>query len=144
MGLNMLLNLGVWEWTAIGAGAAFVLAMLIIIPVVRRNKVRSKKNLVETRNARFTYETGTTTQAGDAKVSFTREDVLIPMGTTLRAAAKGGDLKPGKYIILCTDDKTPKFNMRIGSYVHEYKHNQEVVIGEGMEVTAISKSVILR
>ncbi|MDR0850747.1 MAG: hypothetical protein LBN07_04705 [Christensenellaceae bacterium] len=137
--------MGIWEYLGIGIGVCAVLLVIIIILGSRSNKQKSKKNLVETKNARYTYETETTTSGGDAKISFTREDVMLHMGITYKVSAnEKGAIKPGKYILLCSEDNTPKFNVRIGDYVKEYKHNQEVVLAEGSEITSVSASIILR
>lgn len=137
--------MGWLEWTAVGAACALLLAIIIVVFAIRNNKNKAKKNLVETRDARYTYDNAkTTTESGDAKMTFAREDILVGQGQKLTVGTGKGQIKPGKYIVLATDDKTPEFNLRVGSYVKEYKHNQEVVLAEGIEFTAISASVILR
>lgn len=137
--------MGIWGYIGIGIGVCVVLFIIIVVLGSRGNKQKSKKNLVETKNARYTYETETTTQEGDAKISFTREDSMLHMGITYKVTAnEKGAIKPGKYILLCSENNTPKFNVRIGDYVKEYSHNQEVVLAEGSEITAVSASIILR
>ena len=41
-------------------------------------------------------------------------------------------------------DEDEKFNLRVGAYVKEYKHNQKIVLAEGQEITAVNCTVILR
>ena len=53
-------------------------------------------------------------------------------------------VKPGKYTMLATKDDEEKFNVRIGVYVKEYSHAQEIVLAEGEEITAVSTDIILR
>lgn len=133
----------IWQYVCIGLAVLVLLAIIVVSFAVKRNKKKAKENLVETKNARFTYETDTVDGAGDAKVSFTTGDFMLNAGVTY-AVGKGKDLKPGKYIILTTDDKTDKFNIRVGNYVREYAHNQEIVLADGQEVTSVSHNVILR
>ena len=99
--------------------------------------------MVETKDARYTYETDTIYSDGDAKVSYTKGDFLLQAGKTYKVGAKQ-DLKPGKYIILTSDQSTDKFNIRVDNYVREYSHNQEIVLSDDSEITSVSHSIILR
>ena len=131
----------------IGIAAAAVLVILVVVLVVANKKWNKKKKsgIVDTKNARYTFDTNTTTADGDAKMSFTREDIVLKQGETYRVAANDKTaIKPGKYTVLATENGLPKFNMRIGSYVREYKHGQDVILADNSEITAVSASVILR
>lgn len=128
----------------IGIPALVLVVIIAVLCIARKaNKKKAKENLVERKDARYTYETDTTTQDGDAKVSFTKGDFMLNAGVTYQVG-KGKDLKPGKYIILTTDESTDKFNIRVGNYVREYSHNQEIVLADNTEITAVSHAVILR
>jgi len=61
-----------------------------------------------------------------------------------KVVSKKGDLKPGKYTVLTSNEGEDKFNIRVGNYVREYAHNQSIILSEGQEVTAINCPVILR
>ena len=59
-------------------------------------------------------------------------------------AQKHGPVHPGKYTVLATKDGETEFNLRVGAYVKEYYHGQEIVLSDGEEITAVSTDVILR
>jgi len=131
----------------LGIAAAVVVVILIVVLIVANKKWNKKKKtgIVDTKNARYTFDTNTTDADGNTKVSYTREDIMLAMGETYRVASNDKTaIKPGKYTVLSTDGGAAKFNMRIGSYVREYKHNQEIILADNTEITAISASVILR
>ena len=131
-----------WGYAAIGVAVAVILLVVLIV-ASRKQKNRSSKNLVETKDARYTYETDTLYSDGEAKVSYTKGDFLLNVGTVYKVG-KNQDLKPGKYTILTTDQGTEKFNIRVGDYVREYTHNQEIVLADNSEITAVSHPIILR
>ena len=70
-------------------------------------------------------------------------DLILRQNQTY-TTKRGGDLKPGKYTILSARENEDAFNVRIGIYVKEYKHGQDVVIGESEEITPVSTDIILR
>lgn len=127
----------------IGVPALILIAILVVSIAVKKNKKKAKLNLAETKDARYTYDLKTTDGEGDAKVSFTKGDFVLNPGVTYYVG-KGKDLKPGKYIILTSDNTTDKFNIRVGNYVREYSHNQEIVLADNSEITSVSHTVILR
>jgi len=61
-----------------------------------------------------------------------------------QGATKGGALMPGKYTALSAHGGADTFNIRIGGFVREYKHGDELVIADGEEITAVSHTVVLR
>ncbi len=132
-----------WMYFAIAGGVLLIALIITLVVATRRQKKRSSENLVETKDARYTYETDTVNAEGDAKVSFVKGDYMLQAGVTYKVG-KNLDLKPGKYIILTTDESTDKFNIRVGSYVREYTHNQEIVLSDNSEITSVSHSIILR
>lgn len=132
-----------WVWFAIGGGALLFILIITLSVAFKRNKKRSEQNLVETKDTRYTYETDTIYSDGDAKVSYTKGDFLLQAGKTYKVGSKQ-DLKPGKYIILTSDQSTDKFNIRVDNYVREYSHNQEIVLSDDSEITSVSHSIILR
>ena len=126
-----------------GVVALGLIAIAVVKYALKKNKQKAKENLAETKNARYTFETNTVDESGNANVSFTTGDFMLNAGVTYYVG-KGKDLKPGKYIILTTDKNTDKFNIRVGAYVREYIHNQEIVLADNTEITSVSHSVILR
>ena len=136
--------MGPLEISLIVLGGLALIAILIISIAVKRNNKKAKPNVVETKNARFTFETDTTTESGDAKVSYTKGDIVLNAGTTYKVGTEKDMIKPGKYIILTSNNATEKFNIRVDGYVREYSHNEEIVMADNSEVAAVSHSVILR
>jgi hypothetical protein len=132
-----------WMYFAIAGGVLLLALIITLVVAFKRQKTRSEKNLVETKDARYTFETDTVDSTGEAKVSFVKGDYMLQAGVTYKVG-KNLDLKPGKYIILTSDESTDKFNIRVGDYVREYSHNQEIVLSDNSEITSVSHSIILR
>lgn len=136
--------MGPLEISLIVLGGLALIAILIISIAVKRNKKKAETNVVETKNARYTFETDTTTESGEAKVSYTKGDIVLNAGTTYKVGTGKDMIKPGKYIILTSNNSTEKFNIRVDGYVREYSHNQEIILADNSEVASVSHSVILR
>ncbi len=132
-----------WMYFAIAGGVLVIVLIITLVVAFKRQKTRSEKNLVETKDARYTFETDTVDAEGDAKVSFVKGDYLLQAGVTYKVG-KNLDLKPGKYLILTSDESTDKFNIRVDNYVREYAHNQQIVLSDNSEITSVSHSIILR
>ena len=132
-----------WMYFAIAGGVLVIILIITLVVAFKRQKTRSEKNLVETKDARYTFETDTVDAEGDAKVSFVKGDYLLQAGVTYKVG-KNLDLKPGKYLILTSDESTDKFNIRVDNYVREYAHNQQIVLSDNSEITSVSHSIILR
>ncbi len=92
---------------------------------------------------RYTQTQNIVGEDGQMNVSFSSEDILLMQNQT-ETVGKKSKIKPGKYTLLSTEDKVDAFNMKLGTYVKEYKHGQRVVLAEGDEITAVSCNVILR
>ncbi len=131
-------------YIGIGVGVLVLLAIIVVSVAVKKNKKKAKENLVETKNARYTYETNTVDSEGHAKISLTKGDWVLAPGNTYKVGVGDGMIKPGKYTILTSNDTTEKFNIRIDGYVREYEHNQEIVLAENTEITSVSHTIILR
>ena len=131
-------------YIGLGAGALLLITILVVAYALKKNKKKADANLVETKNVRYTYETDTLDAEGHAKISLTKGDWVLAMGKTYKVGVGDGMIKPGKYIILTSDENTDKFNIRVDGYVREYEHNQEIILGDQSEVTAVSHTIILR
>ena len=146
---------------AVGYGGLFTMR---VVRNKKRNKAENlenekkvKENLNEVDGVRYTMEENPVKseeeifesqmakeQAEDAvNVTFTQKDYILPQNTPVEIT-KDGELKPGKYLVLSTDENQEKFYIRVGIYVREYHHNQEIILAEGDTVCAVSGSVILR
>ena len=80
---------------------------------------------------------------GSPVVSHLESDIVLKRGVTYKV---GKDLKiiPGKYAVLSASEKQSAFNIRIGGLVREVRHGDDIVLGGGDTICAVSHSVILR
>ena len=92
---------------------------------------------------RYTDDMTITTPDGDQNISYGKKDLILKQNQTY-IADKKGYVNPGKYTILSTNEDETEFNVRIGIYVKEYHHGQEIILAEGEEITAVSTDIILR
>lgn len=92
---------------------------------------------------RYTEDATIVDKLGEMNVTYNKQDLILRQNQTY-TAKRAGDLKPGKYTILSARENEDAFNVRIGIYVKEYKHGQDIVLGEGEEITPVSTDVILR
>jgi len=92
---------------------------------------------------RYTIDQTVVDENGNMNLSFGKEDIILKQNQTEIVGVKN-KIKPGKYTLLSSQDDKSEFNIRVGTYVNEYKHNQSIVLSEGQEITAVNCSVILR
>ena len=132
------------------AGALFI--AMFVIGAVRLAKKRKNDAEIASREVddvttkkgiRYTDDMTIVTKEGEANISFGKGDCVLKQNQTY-VAEKKGYVHPGKYTILATKEGEESFNVRIGSYVKEYKHGQKIVLTEGEEITAVSADIILR
>jgi len=131
-------------------GGLFVL--MLVVGAIRLIKKRKKDAEMASREVddvtmkkgiRYTDDMTIVTKDGDTNISFGKGDCILKQNQTY-IADKKGYVHPGKYTILATKDNEETFNVRIGIYVKEYYHGQEVVLSEGEEITPVSTDIILR
>lgn len=143
----------------IGIGAALLCYVgLMVLKIVINKKRQAKElgiqkekeelNLDIVDDVRYTVEENPVTvdevtQEETVNATYKPVDIILPQSTP-RTVSTEGELKPGKYIILSTDENISTFNIRVGIYVREYRHNQEIVLAEGDTICAVSCNVILR
>ncbi len=142
-----------YGYIAVGVALVGFVAMLTIKIVKNRKrkkqeeaieKEKTEKNLEIIDDVRYTAETNPVEeQTGDVNVTHLQGDIILNQNTPV-TVDKNGQIKPGKYILISTDANTSSFNIRVGIYVREYKHNQEIVLAEGDTICSVSGSVILR
>lgn len=80
---------------------------------------------------------------GAINVSHLEGDVVLQCGKVYRAT-KGGELLPGVYTLLSGAGSEGAFKLRVGGLVRNFRHGDEVVLGEGEEICAVSSTVVLR
>ena len=95
------------------------------------------------KGVRYTVDQTVVDENGEMNVSYGQGDIVLNQGKTEVVGVKN-KVKPGKYTMLSAKDEDEKFNLRVGAYVKEYKHNQKIVLAEGQEITAVNCTVILR
>ena len=131
-------------------GVLFVI--VFIAGAIRLKKRRAKEAEIASREVddvtikkgvRYTDDLTIVTQDGDTNLSFGKGDCVLKQNQTY-VADKKGYVHPGKYTILATKEDEETFNVRIGVYVKEYHHGQEIILAEGEEITAVSTDIILR
>ena len=132
------------------AGALFLGVLIYeIVRFYKKKAIREEEKSREVEEVkikngvRYTEDQTVVTKQGDMNISFDKKDFFLLQNKTYVADHKG-DLKPGKYVVLSPSGGEEAFNIRIGKFVKEYKHNQKIIISEGTEVTAVSGDVILR
>ena len=120
-----------------------------VISTVRKAKIRAEEKtrevdeVVVKHGVRYTPEATIVDEKGNDNVTYVQGDIIIQPRKVVKVG-KHEDVKPGKWTILATNDKATTFNVRVGNYVQEYKHGQEIVLTEGDEICPTSTTIILR
>lgn len=76
-------------------------------------------------------------------VGLQKKDTILRTGFTY-TVKKNGQVRPGEYKVMATEENSKSFNIRVNAYVKEYRHNTTLVLAEGDTISAISGNVILR
>ena len=130
---------------------AFFVAVFVVgaIRLIKKRKndaeiaSREADDVTTKKGVRYTDDMTIVTKDGEANISFGKGDCVLKQNETYTAQKKGY-VHPGKYTILATKQDEETFNVRIGTYVKEYKHGQKIVLTEGEEITPGSTDIILR
>ena len=120
-----------------------------IIGTVKKAKIRAEEKTREVdevvikNGVRYTPDATIVDQKGNDNVTFIKGDIIIKPRKVLKVG-KHEEVKPGKWTILASNDSITVFNVRVGNYVQEYKHGQEIILAEGDEICPTSTTIILR
>ncbi len=106
-------------------------------------KNREVDNVQVKNGVRYTVDQTVLDEQGNVNISLSQKDTVLQMNKSEIVGIKNR-VKPGKYTLLSTSGEDETFNIRVGSYVNEYRHNQSIVLTEAQEITAVNCSVILR
>ena len=106
-------------------------------------KSREVDDVVIKHGVRYTPNATIVDKEGNDTVSYVKQDIIIKPRKMMKVS-KNGELKPGKWTVLASNEEETTFNIRIGNFVKEYKHGQEIILAEGDEVTPTSSTIILR
>ena len=139
------------EYCFIGLFIAIVLiASIVTIVTMVRNKRKKDKNkefqvntVEEIGGVRYTQDSNIIDENGEMSVSYIKNDIVLQPRKMVTVGKKSG-IKPGKYTVLAAYGNEESFNIRIGQFVKEYKHGQEIVLVDGDEICPTSTSIILR
>ena len=128
---------------------AIVVSLIVsIVRVIKKAKIRAEEktrevdDVIVKHGVRYTPEATIVDKQGVENVTYIKGDIIIKP----RKVAKVGkheEVKPGKWTILASNDSATVFNVRVGNYVQEYKHGQEIVLSEGDEICPTSTTIIL-
>lgn len=132
----------------LGVICVFILLMFIFInrkysKTLKGFKDREVDGIRAKKGVRYTIDQTVIDENGEMNVSFGSSDIILKQNET-EIVGKKNRVWAGKYTVLSTRDEDETFNLRIGKYVKEYKHNQKIVLSEGQEITAVNCDVILR
>ena len=131
------------EWYGWLCVACFVMAVVFAVRASSLKKLRAElekkagsDKVVVKDGVRYTE------REDEGAVTHNEGDVVLSVGKPM-TAGKGKRLMPGKYKVLSASEEK-KFNLRVGGMVREYAHGDEIVLGDGDEICAVSHTVILR
>ena len=129
---------------------AIVVSVIVsIVRVIKKAKIRAEEktrevdDVVVKHGVRYTPEATIVDKDGVENVTFIKGDIIIKPRKVMKVG-KHEDVKPGKWTILASNDSVTVFNVRVGNYVQEYKHGQEIILAEGDEICPTSTTIILR
>ncbi len=134
------------------AFVALVIILCIVIVSIKNAKAKKARKAMEEREVegvkikhgvRFSKDATIVTDQGDPNISYVQNDIILQPRKMVTVSSKGA-LKPGKWTVLSAYGNEDTFNIRIGLYVKEYKHGQEIVLAEGDEICPTSTTIILR
>ena len=132
--------------------AALVVILVIVLVAVKAHKAKKAKEekktrevdgVVEKNGVRYSEDATIVDKDGNQNVSLVRNDIVLQPRKMVTVSTRG-PLKPGKWTVLSAYGNENTVNIRIGLYVKEYKHGQEIVLAEGDEICPTSTTIILR
>lgn len=135
-------------------GGLIILGIVVAFSVSIANTVKKAKKRAEEKSrevddvvikhgVRYTPEATIVDEKGNDNVTYIKGDIIIKPRKVVKVG-KNEEIKPGKWTILASNDSATTFNVRVGNYVQEYKHGQEIVLSEGDEICPTSTTIILR
>lgn len=137
-------------------GLLGLLAFFVILftALTIKNMVKNKKKKAEEKSrmvddvkiekgVRYTEDQTIVNEEGETNISYNRKDVILQPRKVM-IVGKKNEIKPGKYTVLSAYSNENTFNIRIGLYVKEYSHGQEIILAEGEEICPTSTTIILR
>lgn len=131
---------------ALGVICIGLIIALAVVSIKLREATRRTSSADDVRivdGVRYT-KYGTEEKAdGSPVVSHLENDIVLERGRTY-TVGKDKKIIPGKYAVLSASEKQAAFNLRIDGLVREVRHGDDIVLGEGDTICAVSHPVILR
>ncbi|HIW02866.1 MAG TPA: hypothetical protein H9892_05960 [Candidatus Protoclostridium stercorigallinarum] len=131
---------------ALGVICIGLIIALAVVSIKLREATRRTSSADDIRivdGVRYT-KYGTEEKAdGSPVVSHLENDIVLERGRTY-TVGKDKKIIPGKYAVLSASEKQAAFNLRIDGLVREVRHGDDIVLGEGDTICAVSHPVILR
>ena len=139
------------EYCLYGVVALIVILCIVLVCVksAKRKKIREEQKtrevdgVVEKHGVRYSEDATIVDKEGNPTVSLVQNDIVLQPRKMVTVSTHG-PLKPGKWTVLSAYGNEETFNIRIGLYVKEYKHGQEIILAEGDEICPTSTTIILR
>lgn len=139
------------EYCLYGVVALIVILCIVLVSVksAKRKKIREEQKtrevdgVVEKHGVRYSEDATIVDKEGNPTVSLVQNDIVLQPRKMVTVSTHG-PLKPGKWTVLSAYGNEETFNIRIGLYVKEYKHGQEIILAEGDEICPTSTTIILR
>lgn len=130
------------------AAGLFAIALVIVSVKLARikNRAESEKKYADKVKVVHGVRYSVDDEIADAegmKVTHLPGDFILACNTVY-TAERGGKLLPGTYTALSSGENDRNFKLRVGGLVKNFVHGDQVVIGEGEEICAVSTTVILR
>lgn len=131
---------------------ALVVILCIVIVCAKNKKLKNMSAKIAEREVegvrikhgvRFSKDATIVSDKGDPNISYVQNDIILHPRKMVTVSNKG-PIKPGKWTVLSAYGNEDTFNIRIGLYVKEYKHGQEIVLADGDEICPTSTTIILR
>lgn len=128
---------------------ALIVVLVSVTKAVKKSKIKKEQKnrevdgVIVKHNVRYSEDATIVDPNGEQNVSYVKNDIILSPRKMVTVSSKG-DLKPGKWTVLSAYGNEDTFNIRIGLYVKEYKHGQEIVLAEGDEICPTSTTIILR
>lgn len=136
--IGVIIALGV---VCIGLVIALTIVSIKLHSATRRESSADDVRIVD--GVRYTKYGREENADGSPAVSHLKNDIVLERGVTY-TARKDTKLLPGKYAVLSASEKQAAFNIRLGGLVREVRHGDDIVLGEGDTICAVSHTVILR
>ena len=118
---------------SVGALILLICSIISIRKMVLKRKAKKEseakqvEDVVVKGNVRYTPDAEIVDGEGNTNISYVKQDIILQPRKMVTVDRKGV-LKPGKYTVLSAYENEDTFNIRIGLYVKEYKHGQEIVL----------------